>query len=221
MTALDLAVVARRVWSYEFVLDTQRDSSGFKQCGQVPPAVGETIGKLKTVVGLDALYADAPACIPFEQPFQEVGRGICTLLWVGSQEAKPRELVNGGVLKQAQFRVCNTPAGHYLHIYLDPLAGIGHLLVGFGLVCLFLLRRRKQAQLAHYAEQALRAAGIATFPQPVPQLHHAKVWVTAAHIPDELQFHLCVLVGMAVGPSGTAGQGLHRSIPAVFPEVDV
>ena len=89
-------------------------------------------------------------------------RKLGALLLAGSQETKPRELVNGGVLKQAQFRVCNTPAGHYLHIYLDPLAGIGHLLVGFGLVCLFLLRRRKQAQLAHYAEQALRAAGIAT-----------------------------------------------------------
>ena len=148
-------------------------------------------------------------------------RKLGALLLAGSQETKPRELVNGGVLKQAQFRVCNTPAGHYLHIYLDPLAGIGHLLVGFGLVCLFLLRRRKQAQLAHYAKQALRAAGIATLPQPVPQLHHTQVWVTAAHIPDQLQFRLCVLVGMAVGPPGPAGQGLHRSIPAAFPEVDV
>ena len=35
-----------------------------KQGGQVPPAVGEAVGELKTVVRLDALHPDAPACIP-------------------------------------------------------------------------------------------------------------------------------------------------------------
>ena len=32
---------------------------------------------------------------------------------------------------------------------------------------------------------------------------------------------LCVLVGVAVGPSGLAGKGRHTSIPALLPEIDV
>ena len=58
---------------------------------------------------------------------------------VGSQEAQTGELVNGGVLEQTEFRVCNAPAGHHLHIHLNPLAGIGHLLIRLGFVRFFLL----------------------------------------------------------------------------------
>ena len=83
------------------------------------------------------------------------------------------------------------------------------------------LGRRKHSQLPHDPEQALWAAGIAPLPQPVPQRHHTQVWITAAQIPDQLQLGLRVLVGMAVRPSGLAGQRLHRSIPARLSEVDV
>ena len=100
------------------------------------------------------------------------------MLRIGSQEAKPCELINGGVLEQAQLRVRNTPAGHYFHIYLYPLTGIGHLLVGLGFIGRLLLRLRKQAQLPHDPEQALRPAGIAPLPQAVPQFHHAQVWAS-------------------------------------------
>ena len=221
VAALYFAVVAGRVRTDELVPDAQLHGCGFKEGGQVTPAVGETVGELKAIVGLDALHTDAPAVIPLPQLYQEVCRGVGGLLRVGSQEAQTGKLINGGVLVQAELRVCNTSAGHYFHIHLDPLAGIGHLLVRFGFARLFLLSCGKQAQFPHDPEQALRASGIATLAQPVPQLHHTKVWIAAAHIPDQLQLRLCVLVGMAVGASGLAGQGLHRSIPAGLPEVDV
>ena len=147
VAALHLAVVARCIGADELVADTQLGSGGFKQSGQIPLAVGKTIGKLKAIVSLDAFHPDAPAGIPLEQPFQKIGGGIGRLLRVGSQEAQAGELVNGGVLVQAQFRVCDTASGDHLHIHLDTLAGIGHLLVGLGFVSWFLLFRREQAQL--------------------------------------------------------------------------
>lgn len=221
VAALDLSVVTGGIGADELVSDTQRGSGGLKQSGQKPSAVGKSVGELKAIVGLDALHPDAPAGIPLEQPFQEVGGGVGTLFRIGSQEAQAGELIYGGVLEQAEFRVRNAPAGHHLHVHLDPLAGIGHLLVRLGFVRFLFLGRRKQPQFAHDTEQTFRTAGIASFPQPVPQLHHAQVRIAAAHIPDQLQFRLCVLVGVVMRPPGPAGQRLHRPIPASFPEVDI
>ena len=62
MAAFHLAVVA----------DTQLGSGGFKQGRQIPPAGGEAVGERKAVVGLDTLHADAPACVPLDQLFQEI-----------------------------------------------------------------------------------------------------------------------------------------------------
>ena len=143
------------------------------------------------------------------------------MLRIGSQEAQTGELIDGGVLEQAQLRVGDAAAGHHLHIHLDTLAGIGHLLVRLGLVGRLLLRLRKQTQRPHDTEQALRAAGVAPLPQPVPQFHHTEVRIPAAHVPNQLQFRLCVLVRVVMRPPGPAGQRLHRPIPASFPEVDI
>ena len=221
VAALHFTVVTGRVGTDELVPDAEFGGSGFKQSRQIPLAVGKAVGEFNAIVGLNAFHLDASAGIPLLQLFQEVGGGVGALFRVGGQEAQAGELVNGGILEQAKLRVCNTPAGYYLHVYLDPLAWIGHLLVRLGFIRFFLLNRRKQSQLAQKAEQALRAAGVAALPQPVPQFHHAQVRIAAAHIPDQLQFRLCMLVGMAVGPPGPAGQGLCRSIPSGLPEVDV
>ena len=168
VAALDLPVVARRIGTDKLVSDTELCSGGLKQGGKIPLAVGKAVGELKPVVSLNALYPDAPAGIPADQLVQEVGGGVGGLFRVGSQEAQAGELVNGGILEQAKFRVCHTLARHHLHIYLDPLAGIGHLLVRLGLANFFLLLLRKQPQFAQNAEQTLRAAGVAPFSKPVP-----------------------------------------------------
>jgi len=206
VTSLHFTVVARCIGADELVPDTQLGGGGLKQSRDIPFAVGEAIGKFKAVIRLDAFHADPSAGIPLEQLFQKIRGGIGRLLRVGGQEAQAGELVNGGVLKQAEFRVGNTVAGDHLHIHLDTLAGIGHLLVGLWLAGRFLLFRREQPQLSHYPEQALRAAGVAALSQPVPQLHHTQLGISPTHVPDQLQLRLCVLVGMAVGPPGAARQ---------------
>ena len=84
-------------------------SSGLKQSAQVSLAFRKTVGELKTVVSLEILHPDAPADIPLDQPFQKVGRRVGGLLGVGSQKAQAGELINGGVLEQAQA----VPQLHY------------------------------------------------------------------------------------------------------------
>ena len=144
VAALHLAVMAGRVGTDEFMPDAQPGGSRFKQGRQIPLAVGKPVGKFKAIVRLNALHPDASAGIPLGQLFQEVGGGAGGLLLVGGQKSQTGELVNGGVLVQTQFRVGDTPAGYHLHIHLNPLAGIGHLFVGFGFVRLFLLSCGKQ-----------------------------------------------------------------------------
>ena len=58
-------------------------------------------------------------------------------------------------------------------------------------------------------------------PQTMPESNHARGWISAAHIPDELPFCFRMLVWMAVRPPGLTGKGYRASIPALLPEVDV
>ena len=105
VAALHLAVVARGVGTDELVADTQLCIGNFKQSREISFAVGKTVGELKAVVGLDALYPDAAACIPPDKPHEKIGRGKGGLFGVGGQKAQASELVNDRVLKQAQLRV--------------------------------------------------------------------------------------------------------------------
>lgn len=66
VTTLHFTVVARRVGSDELVADTQLGGGGLKQSREIPLAVGETVGKFKTVVGLDTFHADSPAGVPLD-----------------------------------------------------------------------------------------------------------------------------------------------------------
>ena len=98
VTTLHFTVVAWSIGADELVADPQLGGSGLKQSREIPLAVGETIGKFKAVIRLEAFHADTSACIPLEQLFQKIRRGIGGLLRVGRQEAQACELVNGGVL---------------------------------------------------------------------------------------------------------------------------
>ena len=98
VTTLHFTVVARRVGTDELVPDTQLGGSGLKQSREIPLAVGETIGKFKAVIRLDAFHADSSAGIPLEQLFQKIRRGIGGLLRISGQEAQACELVNSSVL---------------------------------------------------------------------------------------------------------------------------
>ena len=221
VAAFYLAVVPGCVGTNELVADTQVSGSFLEKGLDIPFAVGKTVGKFKAVISLNALHTNALTGIPLHQPFQEVSRGVGGLLGISGQEAEPGELIYCGVLEQVQLRVGDAAAGNYLHIHLDTLAGVGHLLVRFRNVSFFLLFPGKHPQFSHHAEQALGPAGITTFLQATPKLQQTQVRIAAAHVPDQLQLRFCVLVWMAVGTPGLAGQGLHAPVPACLPEVDI
>ena len=180
VTALDLAIVARRIWTDQLMPDTKLGRRLFKQSRQVTLTVREPIGKLKAVVRLDALHFYTSALIPFCQLPQEVRGGISGLLRIGGEKAQPCELVDGGVLEQAKLRICDTAARNDLHIHLNALSGMCHLLIRLRFVRLFRLFGGKQTHFAHDSEQTFRTACIAAQPQTVPQLEHAQLGIPAA-----------------------------------------
>ena len=221
VATLHFSVVPWGVRADELVADAKISGSLFKKGLDIPFAVGKTVCKFKTVVGLNTFHTDTPAGIPLHQPLQKVSGGVGRLLWIGGQKTESGELVNGGILEQAQLRVSNAVAGNDLHIHLDPFSRTSHLLVRFWRISLFLLLLWEHPQLTHDPEQALGPAGVAALFQAVPQLHQAKLRIAAAHVPDELQFRFGMLVWMAVRPPGLAGQGFHAPIPASTPEIDI
>ena len=62
---------------------------------------------------------------------------------------------------------------------------------------------------------------VAALPQAMPRLNHAQRWISAAHVADELQLGLRVLVRVAVRLLELAGKGRRTSAPTPLPEIDV
>ena len=168
VAALYFAIVPWGVGPDKLMADAELLRGRLEQGGQIPFAVGKAVCKLKAIVCLHTLHPDAPACIPLHQLFQEISGGIGRLFLVCSQEAQTGKLVNCSVLKQTQFRVCDTALRNNFYIHLNSLTGIGHLLIGLGRIGFFRLFTGKQSQPPHDPEQTLRTTGIAPLFQAVP-----------------------------------------------------
>lgn len=93
VTALDLTVMPSGIRPNELMSDAQLVSRFFKQGRQIAVTVRKTVGKLKTVVRLNALHLDPAACIPRRQLTKKVCRRISRLFCVGSKEPQTAELV--------------------------------------------------------------------------------------------------------------------------------
>lgn len=75
--------------------------------------------------------------------------------------------------------------------------------------------------LTHDAVETRGTARVAAQFQAIPKLDHAQGGIASAHVTDELQFLLRVLVRMVMGSAGEAGQGFNGAVPSISPEVDV
>ena len=69
VAALDLAVVSGRIGTDELMPDAELSGRVLKQRRNIPLGVRKAVGKFKSIVGLDTLDVNTPACIPFDQPF--------------------------------------------------------------------------------------------------------------------------------------------------------
>lgn len=72
VATFDLAVMPWGIRANQFVPDPQLSSGLLKKGWDIPFAVRETVGELKTIVGLDAFNMEAPSCVPLDQLFEEV-----------------------------------------------------------------------------------------------------------------------------------------------------
>ena len=64
VASLYFAIVPGRIGTDELVSDPQLSGSFLEKGGKIPFAVGETVGKLNPIVGLDAFNPNAPAGVP-------------------------------------------------------------------------------------------------------------------------------------------------------------
>ena len=169
VAALYFAIVTGRIGTNQLVPNAQLCSSLLKERDQFTVGLSKAVGKLKSVVSLDTFDGKS---VPFEESIcflQKVRRGVGALFIVSSQVPQPRKLVDGGILKES-LPGRTARARNNLDVNLDTLAGVGHLLVGLGLVWLLLWALRQSAKALKHPVQAFRAASVSAFLQPAPQV---------------------------------------------------
>ena len=94
------------------------------------------------------------------------------------------------------------------HIYLAFLTGICHLFIGFWGI--FRVRKLDGVSMdpAQETVKSGDGSGIATLAQLHPEDHQTGVRISAAHVLDELDLGLCMLICMAVRPVRAVSKGL-------------
>ena len=210
VAALYLAIVTGRIGTNQLVPNAQLCSGFLKERDQFTVGLSKAVGKLKSVVSLDTFDGKA---VPFEESIcflQKVRRGVGALFIVSSQVPQPRKLVDGGILKES-LPGRTARARNNLDVNLNTLAGIGHLLIGFRAVRLLFGLLRQSTHTFQYPVQAFRAARIPALLEPAPQVDESQIGISPPHIPNQLQFRLCMLIGMRMRPLGTIGQRFNCS----------
>ena len=100
MASFNLAIMAWGIGSDELMTDTKLQGGLLKKGLYLSSAVGKPVGKLETIVGLNAFYDDTPALKPENHFVEKIRRGIGGLLRIGTQKAQTGKLIDSGVLKK-------------------------------------------------------------------------------------------------------------------------
>ena len=140
VASFHFAIVAGGIRTDQLVLNALEFQCFFKhRFALAATAMGKSVREFEAVICLDTLDPDTFSPELSDYFAQEQVRGIGTLFRVSAQDPVTGILVNGSVLKQAQFRIRNTLTGNDFHIDLDPFSGVGHLMVGLWFIRVFLL----------------------------------------------------------------------------------
>lgn len=220
VAALHFAIVPRRIRPDQLMADAMPFQMFLKQGGLVSVG-GKAVGKLRAVV---RLYALDGAGEGFEEMFHKQGGGISAVFFKSLHKTPSGILVNSSILKETfadDGAVDKTGGGDKLHIDLEALAGIFHLLIRLRDI---LGVRRMDGHDALFFEETVEAgdgAGIAALGELDPEHDKAGIRVAPAHIEDKLGFLRGMLVRVVMGSSGAVTEGLDRAVIAAFPAVDV
>ena len=145
---------------------------------------------------------------------------MCALFLVCAKHPHSRVFVYRGVLKEAKTVGDDALSGNGLHVDLDALTGISHLLIGLGDILLLWTGSGEHIEFSHGAEQGYQAASISSPSEPSPQLRHPKPRIPPPHISDQLDLGVGMLSGVTMWAAGLGCQGFDRPIVPTAPEVD-
>lgn len=152
------------------------------------------------------------------------GGGISAVFLKGFYKPPSGILINGGILEEV---LSNDPAVHKtgrrnkLHIHLNALAGMVHLLIRLRDI---LRVRRMDGHDTLPAEEPVKpgnGAGVAALHEFYPENDETSIRVAPAHIEDEFDFLRGVLVRVVMRSARVVTERLNGAIKAPFPAVDV
>lgn len=198
VAALDFPIVPRGVRFDQLMSDSKLRQSLLKESWLRLLPSNKAIGEFSTIVSLDALNRIRETLYAM---LNKQRRGIGAVFRESLQVTKTAILIDKSIL----IPLCWLCLPHdadlrdKFDIDLDPLAGISHLLIRFR--CIFLWIRQFLCHGIPFPKKAIQTGNRACV-SPCSELHpeydDAGIWVSAAHIQDELDLLWCVLIWMAV-----------------------
>ena len=220
MAALYFPIVPGHVWPDQFVPDAVSFQMHIKKCGPIP-VTGKTVGKFWSIVCLDTFDGCRKR---FYQMLHEHGGGIRVVLLKCLHKPPSGVFINSGILEKMLTNdpaVDKTGRRNELHIHLDTLSRMIHVLIGLGDI---LGVRRMDSHDALSGEETVQAsngAGVAALGELDPENDKPGMRVTSTHVFDQPDLIRSVLVRVVMRPAGEIAQGLDRAIIASFPAVDI
>lgn len=217
---LHLAVMPWRIRPDQPVTDAVKSQMHLKQGGPVP-ARGKAVCELRTVVSLDTFNR---AWESFHKVLKEHGGGIRTLLLKSLHKAPSGILIDGSILEEmfaGDTAVDKAGGGNSLHIDLEALSGVVHLLIGLWNILRVGRMDGHDALLFEETVKAGDGAGVTALHELGPEDDEPGMRVAPAHVRDELDLFRGMLVRVVVGPAGAVTEGLNGTVKAAFPAVDI
>lgn len=188
VATLHLAIVPGGKRAYQLVPDAMLLEPGLEDGRLIRTAVrAETLGELLPIVSLDTFDRAREGQ---DKMLQEQGGGIGAALFKYFHKAPSGVLVNDGVLIEALSFGFTHEAGRgdVLHVNLNPLPGIVHLLIRLRDV---LGIRKMDSYDALFPKETVKAwdrAGIAALQKLSPENDQTRFRIVSAHITNQLDF---------------------------------
>lgn len=217
---LYLAVMSWRIRPDQFVADAVAFQMHLKKSRSVA-ACGKAVGELRTIVRLDTFDRAGEG---FHKVLKKHGGGIGALFFKSLHKAPSGILINGGILEKMfsdDPAVDKAGGGNNLHIDLEALSGVVHLLIRFWNILRVGRMDSHDALLFEETVKARNGAGVTALHELDPEDDESGMGVAPAHIRDEPDFLGGMLAGMVVRPTGAVTEGLNGTVKAAFPAVDI
>ena len=220
VAAFHLSIVPGSKWPDDFMADPMHFQVFLEESGLFPVR-GKAVGKFRPIVCLDTFNRAGEG---FYQMFHKLSGRIGAVFLKRFHKTPSGILIDRCVLKELfsdDLAVFQTGGGDKFHIHLEALTGIVHRFIGLRDI---LWIRRMYSHDPLFFKEAVKArdgAGIAALPELNPEDDETSMGVSAAHIEDQLDFGIGMLVGVVKRAAGTVPQGVPGAVITAFPAIDI